>query len=202
MTSVASFDLSVLPDSSLDAREPLWWGQLIMASIEGTLFVILAICYLYYRSKFNIWPPPGVHQPFALATANTVLLLASCFPVYLADKAVQKKDRSRVIFWEIAVLLVGLLFIGLRIAECRTLNYKWNSHEFGSIVWAILWLHSYDFGAALLEEVVLIAIFLSGRVGDKQRLGIRVSTILYYFLAAIWVPQYILVYVYPYLLQR
>ncbi len=202
MTSAAAIDLSVFPESSIDSREPLWWGQLIMASIEGTLFIILGICYLYYRSKIDVWPPPGVQQPFVLATANTLLLMLSCLPVYLADKAVQKKDRGRVIFWEVGVLLLGLLFFALRIAEFKSLNFKWNSHEYGSIIWAILWLHSFDYGAALLEEVVLIAIFVFGQVGDKQRLGIRVSTILYYFLAVIWLPLYCLVYLYPYLLQR
>ncbi len=201
-SSAAQFDLAVLPDSSIDSHAPLWWGQLIMAAIEGTLFVVLCVVYLYYRSKFNVWPPPGVHQPFTLATANTAFLILSCLPVYAADKAVEKGNRSGVILWESVALFCGLLFLFLRFQEFKALDFKWNSHVYGSIVYAMLWLHSFDFAAALLESVVLIAIFLLNRVGEKQRLGVRVSTILYYFLAAIWLPLYCLVYLYPYLLER
>jgi heme/copper-type cytochrome/quinol oxidase subunit 3 len=201
MNTAVDFDLSLLPGSSIDSRSPLWWGQIIMAAIEGTLFVILMVVYLYYRSKFNEWPPPGIYQPFALATFNTVLLLFSCLPVYGADKAVEKNNRMGVIIWETVAVLCGLLFLYLRIREFRGLDFKWNSHIYGSITYAILWLHSFDYAAALLESVVLIAVFVLGRVGEKQRLGIRVSTILYYFLVGIWVPLYCLVYVYPRWLQ-
>lgn len=202
MIASPSIDLSLLPETSLDVREPLWWGQMVMAAIEGTLFVILLVCYLYYRSKFQVWPPPGVSQPLGLATFNTVLLLASCIPVYLADKAVQENQSRKVLLWELVVVVMAAAFLVLRVMECKALDFKWNSHEYGSIVWAMLWLHSFDFGAALLEEIVLVAIFAAGLVGKKQRLGIRVSTILYYFLVAIWIPQYCLIYLYPLLLAR
>jgi cytochrome c oxidase subunit 3 len=201
MNTAADIDLSLLPDSSIDSHSPLWWGQLIMAAIEGTLFVILMVVYLYYRSKFNEWPPPGVYQPFALATFNTALLLLSCLPVYGADKAVEKNNRTGVIVWEVIAILCGLLFLYLRVREFKDLDFKWNSHVYGSITYAMLWLHSFDYAATLLESVVLVAVFVLGRVGEKQRLGIRVSTILYYFLVGIWIPLYCLVYLYPHWLQ-
>jgi len=64
----------------------------------------------------------------------------------------------------------------------------------GSIVWAILFLHTYDVVADLIVTAVLILILALGRHGKKQRSAVHVDSVLYYFLVAMWIPLYAVVY--------
>jgi heme/copper-type cytochrome/quinol oxidase subunit 3 len=41
---------------------------------------------------------------------------------------------------------------------------------------------------------VLIILLASGRYGEKQRVGVHVDSVLWYFLVAIWIPLYVVVY--------
>jgi heme/copper-type cytochrome/quinol oxidase subunit 3 len=73
-------------------------------------------------------------------------------------------------------------------------NFSWSSDAHGSIVWSILFLHTYDVVADLLMTIVLLVIVASGRFGEKQRIGVHVDSVLWYFLVAIWLPLYVAVY--------
>lgn len=41
---------------------------------------------------------------------------------------------------------------------------------------------------------MLIVILALGRYGVKQRLGVHVDSVVWYFLAAIWLPMYAVIY--------
>ena len=55
LAPAASYDIS--------ERAPLWWGQLLLAFIEGTMFCILIAMYFYIRLSMDMWPPPGMQLP-------------------------------------------------------------------------------------------------------------------------------------------
>ena len=78
----------------------------------------------------------------------------------------------------------------LRGIEWNSLNFTWASDAHGSIVWTILFLHSYDIVADMLMTAVLIVIVASGRYGPRQRIGVHVDSVLWYFLVGIWIPLY------------
>ena len=78
--------------------------------------------------------------------------------------------------------------------EWNSLNFTWASDAHGSIVWTILFLHSYDIVADVLMTAVLIVIVASGRYGPRQRIGVHVDSVLWYFLVGIWIPLYGVIY--------
>jgi cytochrome c oxidase subunit 3 len=80
------------------------------------------------------------------------------------------------------------------------LNFTWKSDAHGSIVWTILFIHSYDVVADLIMTAVLLAFVSTGRYGEKQRIGVHVDSVLWYFLVAIWLPLYAVVYWGPHFL--
>ena len=47
MTPARTLDVSGLPAFEISNRAPLWWGQLLLAVIEGTVFCILIAVYFY-----------------------------------------------------------------------------------------------------------------------------------------------------------
>src|SRR4051812_19856085 len=98
-------DVSHLPTGSYDARSPLWWGNLLLLVIEITMFAILIRSFLYILMNFSEWPPPRVdYEPIlyntnpklGVATANLLLLLASCIPMRWIDRAARAKNQRQV----------------------------------------------------------------------------------------------------------
>ena len=190
-----TLDVSGLPPYDISSQSPLWWGQLCIDIIEGTMFSILIAAYLYVRLRMDVWPPPGDQYPhLLLPTLSLIALLISVPFSYFASEAAKRNDRGGMI----RNLALNLVFAAtcfiLRIFEWHSLNFNWQADAQGSYVWAFLGLHSFDFIADGIFTVVLLFLILIGRSGEKQRLGVHVDSVVWYFIAAIWIPIYIVIY--------
>jgi heme/copper-type cytochrome/quinol oxidase subunit 3 len=195
MTERLTLDVSGLPPYDISSQSPLFWGQVLLCLIEGSLLCMLIATYFYLRLGVDVWPGPGIHLPGpALPSWAFVPLLASCAGSWLASEAAKENSRSGMLFGLGLNLVLGIIFMLMRALEWKSLNFTWASDAHGSIVWAILFLHSYDVVADLLMTAVLIVIVASGRYGPRQRIGVHVDSVLWYFLVGIWIPLYAVIY--------
>ena len=189
-----------LPTHKAGYSAPIWWGQLLMMSIEGVLFAILTAGYCYVRVNFAVWPPPGIENPrVTIPIIGLVVLLISAIPMIWADKALKKKDRNGVLLGLILNAALAVVFLGIRWYEFLALNFKWNTNIYGSFVWSLLGLHTMHTIADLLETFVFIGIILVRRVGEKQEEGLETDSFYWGFVIVTWIPVFFLVYVYPHL---
>jgi cytochrome c oxidase subunit III len=192
---VRTIDVSGLPPYDVSQQDPLWWGQLMITFIEGTMFAILIVAYYYTRLRLDVWPPPGDQFPhLLLPTLALIPLLLSCLGSYWASEAAKKNNRAGMIGGLLLNLVLAGLALAMRIVEWHSLNFNWMADIQGSYVWAFLGLHTFDYIADLGFTGVLLLIVLSGRYGPKQRLGVHVDTVVWYFLVAIWIPLYLTIY--------
>lgn len=195
MTAPRILDVSGLRPYSISNRSVLWFGQFLMCLIEGTLLWMLAAIYFYLRLSVDVWPPPIVKEPgLWWSTLALVPLLASCIGSYWASEAAKKGSRRGMILGLASNLGLAGIFLLFRAIEWRRFNFTWASDAHGSIVWSILFLHTYDIVADLIMTVVLLVIIVSGKYGEKQRIGVHVDSVLWYFLTGIWIPLYLVVY--------
>ena len=94
MTPGRTYDASHLPVFSISSHAPLWWGQVLMAAIEGTMFCILIAAYFYTRLRIDVWPPPGDQFPhLTLPSLTLIPLILSCVGAYWASEAAKKNSR-------------------------------------------------------------------------------------------------------------
>ena len=63
MSERRTLDVSGLPPYEISSQSPLFWGQVLMCVIEGSLFCMLIATYFYLRLGVDVWPGPGVHLP-------------------------------------------------------------------------------------------------------------------------------------------
>ncbi|PWU01053.1 MAG: hypothetical protein C5B51_23725 [Terriglobia bacterium] len=195
MSERRTLDVSGLPPYEISNQAPLFWGQVLMCLIEGTLLCMLIATYFYLRLGIDVWPGPGVHPPgLTLSSWALIPLVASCVGSYLASEAAKKDSRSGMLLGMGLNLSLAVIFLVLRALDWNSLNFTWASDAHGSIVWTILFLHSYDIVADILMTAVLIVIVASGRYGPRQRIGVHVDSVLWYFLVGIWIPLYGVVY--------
>jgi heme/copper-type cytochrome/quinol oxidase subunit 3 len=188
-------DVSALPAYDISARCPVWAGQVLMCVIEGSVFLILIATYFYLRLGVDVWPPPGVQLPdWSLPTLALLPLLASCIGSYQASEAAKTGDRRMMIVGLTVNLALGVVFLLFRAMEWGSFNFTWRSDAHGSIVWTILFLHTFDVVADLIMTAVLTVMLATGRYGEKQRIGVHVDSVIWYFLVAIWLPLYGVIY--------
>lgn len=195
MTTPRTLDVSGLPAYSISNNSPLWWGQLMMCFIEASMFCMLIAIYFYLRLSVDMWPPPGTQLPRLLfPTLALVPLLLSVVPSYRAGEAAKKNDRRGIVknlIWNVAL---GALFLALQFATIKTLNFNWRTDVHGSIFWSVLFLHSLDTVGDLIYTVVLIFSVGTGRYGQKQLVGVHADSVVWYFIVAIWIPVYVVLF--------
>ena len=202
MTTGKTLDVSGLPPYEISNRAPLFWGQVLLCLIEGTAFFMLIAVYFYLRLGVDVWPGPGTRLPgIAVPTFALIPLLASCFGSYLASDAAKKNDRTGMLIGMGLNLVLAAVFLLMRALEWWSFNFTWETDAHGSIVWTILFLHTYDIVADLLMTAVLVVIVAMGHFGPKQRIGVHVDSVVWYFLVGIWIPLYVVVYWAPHLLR-
>jgi cytochrome c oxidase subunit I+III len=195
MTQARVLDVSALPPYDITNRSPLWAGQLLMCLIEGALLVILIATYFYLRLGVDVWPPPGTRMPDTLIpTLALIPLFASCAGSYIASEGAKKNSRREMLLGLGLNLALAGIFLALRAIAWGDLNFRWNSDAHGSIVWDMLFLHTYDVVADLLMTATLMVIVAINRCGPKQRIGVHVDSVLWYFLVGIWIPMYVVIY--------
>jgi cytochrome c oxidase subunit III len=201
VTQVQTLDVSSLKPYAISSQSPVWWGQLLLAVIEGFMFSILMAAYLYTRLRVDVWPPPGDQFPHrTLPTISLLLLIASCLGCYIASEGAKRNSRSTMLGGMILNVVLAGIALALRIIEWHSFNFSWKTDIFGSYTWAFLALHSFDYVADLVFTLVLIVIVLMGRIGPRQRIAVHVDGVVWYFVVMIWIPLYVLIYWSPWIL--
>jgi cytochrome c oxidase subunit I+III len=178
-------EVSQLPAHAFGARDPLWWAVGLLVAIEGTMLVLLVVSYFYIRSRTSPFPPVAVGRPIAvIGMVEVVVWLASAVPTYLSGRAAIAGDVPRMRRYLIAATALGVVAAALRWYEVHLLPFRWDSHAYGSVVWALLglqWIHALT---GLGENLLYIALLYRGPVEDKHRVDVEVSTPLWYFVIA------------------
>jgi cytochrome c oxidase subunit I+III len=168
-----TLNVSGLPPYAISNQSPLFWGQVLMCMIEGSLLCMLIATYLYLRLSVDVWPGPGVRLPeLTLSSWALIPLIASCIGSYVASEGAKKNSRREMLLGLGLNLGLAIVFLLLRAVEWNSLNFTWASDAHGSIVWTILFLHSYDIVADVLMTTVLLIIIASGHYGPRQRIGV------------------------------
>jgi len=197
-----ALDVSLLPDSSVDTHALIWWGQVFMLVIEGTVFALLVATYFYLRFWLPVWPPAGADPPPLLwPVVNLLVLLVSVIPIRYADKAAEQGDRIGSIIGLVLGLALLIVFLAGRAAIWKALPFTYSTHAYGSIVYTVLGAHTMHVIACLLETVVILVMILDpARFHDEQRLGVVTGGLYWDFVAGSWVLLFLLLYVAPRLL--
>lgn len=196
-------DVSHLPEGTADSRSLLWWGNLGMMAIEGSMFLMVLATYLYLRVANMDWPPPLVPRPdLSIPTMILALLLLTFIPAILIDRAALR-DRSGIVKIALAVCIVaGVAIIALRFAEMTRLGFKWSDHAYGSIIWTIVFLHTLHMFAATGESILLFIYSLVRPIMKKTLLDFRCLAVYWYFVIISWLPFYFVIYVQPWLHRK
>jgi len=191
-----TLDVSRLPTYAFGPRALMWWGTAGMILIEGMVFAVALVTYFYLRSLAQLWPPDP--PPDLLwGTLNTVILLVSCFPNHLAAKASEREELGKVRLWLVVCLGFGVAFQLVRVLEFTALNTHWTANAYGSIVFALLVLHTVHMVTDFIDTVVLAVLMFKGPLNGRRFVDVNENADYWWFVVAAWLPIYFTVYLVP-----
>ncbi|WP_372623592.1 heme-copper oxidase subunit III [Falsiroseomonas sp.] len=178
-----------------DKTHPLWWGIGGLVAVELTVAGALMASYFYLMFNAPEWPPAGLRPPELLwASVNLVLLLTSSLTMRWAGRGLDRGSQRICTIGTGVSVLIACIVLVLRWLQMAAFEFCWDSHPYGSIVWAITGFHFVHVCSAAVGTAVVTLLSWRGHFTPERQLGVGVDTLYWYFVAGIWVPFYLTLY--------
>jgi cytochrome c oxidase subunit 3 len=171
----------------------------ILIGAESMLFAGLIGAYLVFRLAARDWPPPDLpHLPLGVTTANTAVLLASLVPMTRALRRVRRLDRRGVVRAVTATAVLGGLFLAVQGFEWLRLvghGLTLASSTYGATFYLLIGAHALHVLIAVGWLTVVALLARRGTYTPLRFAGLEMCAIYWYFVCALWLVLFPLVYV-------
>ena len=192
-------DLAELPTHAFSHKSLTWWGVIGFMVIEGAAFAMAIAAYFFLMSHEAEWAPRPWEPPNPIAgTLFTLVMLLSELPNTMIKKAAEKYDVAAVRKLLPVMVAIGLLLFVLRGLEFNSLKILWYDNAYGSILWALLLLHTTHVATDWGDTIVLWRLMKTPHGEEPRRLVDVDENALYWrFVWLTWLPIYALIYWVP-----
>jgi cytochrome c oxidase subunit 3 len=185
-------DLSRLPDAAFGPRTLLWWGMLGFILIEGMGFLLAGGAYFFLMGHTTPWPPNHTPPSLWAGALFTAVLLLSEIPNVLTSKAAHAQKERPVLIGLVSECLIGAAMLVIRWFEFGALNVRWDDNAYGSMVWALLFLHTTHLVTEWGETVVLTVFSFTHEVDTHRYSDVTDGALYWHFVVLAWLPIYVL----------
>lgn len=172
---------------------------------EGTGLATNEVLWNGYE---GVWPTNGpaelngrfeVIDPYHLPLVNTLLLLASSVTITIAHHALRANNRSQTIFWLIATVLLGAVFIFFQAEEYvlayQEFNLKLTSGIYGSTFFMLTGFHGMHVTlGAIMISIITIRV-IKGHFKPESHFGFEAVAWYWHFVDVVWLGLFIFVYI-------
>jgi heme/copper-type cytochrome/quinol oxidase subunit 3 len=197
VTTTPVINVAPLPRLAFGHRSILWWATMGLVAIEGTMFALVIVSYLYIKGRNPHWAPGVVPPALRWGTLNTIILLLSCVPNQLTKRAAEKMDLRGVQLWMVVCLVFAVAFNIIRIFEFKSLNVWWDTNAYGSVTWTLLGFHTTHILTDFFDSLVLAVLMFTGPLEERRFVDVSENSMYWYFVVLTWLPIYALIYFAP-----
>ncbi len=186
-----------LPPYGHAVSSPTWWGTLGFIALEGMGFAIAIGTYLYLAVRADQWPLGASPPDPLVGTILLVILLISVWPNHLSNLHAHAEDLRRVRIDMVVMSAVGVLCLAVRAFEFDSLHVSWDSNAYGSIVWALLGLHTLHLATDVADTIVLTVLMFTRHGHGRRFSDVTDNAFYWHFVVASWALIYLLLYWVP-----
>lgn len=174
-------------------------GMVAMLSLlvgESAIFTIFVVAYIFYIGRSVSGPTPAILQ---VPIINTICLLSSSFTIILAERAIERGQMRRFgMFWGLTMLL-GIKFLVGTGMEWHDLIYNHgltiSTNLFGTTFYSLVGLHATHVLIGLMMLGIVMIFTLTGHVKQSHSERIKVLSLYWHFVDAVWVVVFTVVYI-------
>jgi heme/copper-type cytochrome/quinol oxidase subunit 3 len=188
-----------LPTHKFGPSSLTWWGIVSFMVIEGAAFGLAFAAYFFLMGHEQGWPPEARRAPDLLAgTLFTLIILLSEIPNTAIKKAANEGDVPTIRMLMPVMVAIGVVLLIIRGFEFNSLNVRWTDDAYGSIIWALLLLHTTHILTDWFDTAVLTALMYTPLAYEGRRLVDTDENSLYWrYVWLLWIPIYLMIYWVP-----
>lgn len=175
-------------------------GMWLFIISDSLTFSALLVAYSYVRLANAGWPRPFEFWPsISMATVMTFCLLSSSLTMVMAVAAGQRLERKQTVWWILATMLGGLLFVVLHLNEWLGLIHEgvtpfanpWGVPLFGAAFFTLTGLHMTHVSVGVIYLGVIAFGFGRGKFTPED---VEISGLYWHFVDLVWMFIFPMVY--------
>ncbi len=175
-------------------------GMWLFIISDALTFSVLLISYTYLRFANPDWPLPFPFNPSIIfSTTMTVVLLFSSLTMVMGVAAAARGERGKTVWWILATMAGGALFIGLHLSEwlhlihegLRPFSNPWGAPLFGAVFFGITGLHMTHVAIGVIYLSIISFGFGRGKFSPED---VEVSGLYWHFVDLVWMFVFPMVY--------
>jgi len=172
------------------------FGFIVFLLSESVIFLSFFAGYIVYKLTTPNWLPPGVEGLEVREPAiNTVVLVASSFVIYLAERALQRRNLWGFRVFLLATMAMGSYFLVGQAIEWSNLAFGFTSGTFGGMFYLLTGFHGlHVLTGILLQLMIFVRSFIRGNY-DSGHFGVNATSLFWHFVDVIWIVLFILIYI-------
>ena len=164
---------------------------------------------MLWQGYQSVWPTAGPAElggpfqtipAFGIPFLNTLILLASGVTVTLAHHALKKNERTRLVLWLAATVLLGLVFVFFQVEEYieayQQLGLTLGSGIYGSTFFMLTGFHGLHVSLGAIMLLVITIRCARGHFKPDQHFGFEAVAWYWHFVDVVWLGLFIFVYVF------
>lgn len=193
---IAGVPVDELPVGVGGAASVAWWGMTFFILTEATLFAYLFFSYFYLGSRHSHWPPSGAPE-LKLAVINTIILVLSSVPMWLADRVVRRGRIALLSYLLGVVLLMGIAFLIVEATEWSHQRFTPATNAYASLFYTLTGFHFAHVTLGLLMIIELLYRAFVSRIDPRRPLAVKNVAAYWHFVGLVWVVLFLTIYISP-----
>jgi cytochrome c oxidase subunit 3 len=137
---------------------------------------------------------------FGVPFINTLILLSSGLTLTLAHHALKINQRTRLVLWLVATVILGFVFLYLQVGEYKEayqhLGLTLGSGIYGSTFFMLTGFHGMHVTLGAIMLTVIAIRSMRGHFKPKNHFGFEAVAWYWHFVDVVWLALFIFVYVY------
>jgi len=174
-------------------------GMVVFLASWTMMFASLFFAYGLVRSRATAWPPLDQPPlPLVLPGLNTLVAAASSAALVLSLQAFRGGNRRAGARLVALAALLGAAFLGLQVSVWTSLwsaGLQPDTGPYASVFFALTGFHALHVLVGLLALGWLAARAFRGAYGPAHDTPVRLWTMYWHFVGAVWLLLYLAVYV-------
>jgi heme/copper-type cytochrome/quinol oxidase subunit 3 len=126
-----------------------------------------------------------------------VILLASSAAAWWGERSIKQGRRGGGVLGLAAALLLGLVFVGVQLAEWGSKTFGISDSSYGSIYFTLTGFHMAHVVVGLAALVLLLLWTALGYFDERRHAPITYGIAYWHFVDAVWICVFLTVYVSP-----
>jgi cytochrome c oxidase subunit 3 len=192
-------------------------GFILFLASEVMFFGGLFAAYFIARADAPEWPPEslltaeqiasGVHlelgylwdpdKEIIIPLIGTIILVSSSFVIQWGVFAIQKGNRTGLIWSLFITLAMGLVFLTLQLYDYSLLAFGADDTVFGTTFYTLTGFHgAHVTGGALFIFIVLMR-SLGGQFDARNHEAVEACSMYWHFVDVVWIALFVILYAIP-----